>query len=312
MPVKSDIRHPTSETDPKFEFRNLAAIGSRDFGQDSDLELRASASSAPRARGLPRSTLPIIRQPLLRWFTWYSRRYLCRHFHSLRVSRSGRPPASALPLVVYSNHASWWDPLVWLVLKAEFFPGRKSFSPIDGAALQRYGMFRNFGFFGVEPGTRRGATQFLRSAEAILRDPGHLLALTPQGRFADARERPLRFQAGLGHLATRGQAAAYVPMAAEYVFWEERLPEILVRFGDPLEIQAPPAAAFDPEYWTGLFEQRLAATLDALAVEALRRDPDDFQVVLRGGAGQGGVYDWWRSLKAGLRGEAFTREHGRK
>ena len=29
-------------------------------------------------------------------------------------------------------------------------------------------------------------------------------------------------------------------------------------------------------------------------------------------AGQGGVYDWWRSLTAKLRGETFRKEHGRK
>ena len=43
-----------------------------------------------------------------------------------------------------------------------------------------------------------------------------------------------------------------------------------------------------------------------------RRDPDDFQQILRGGAGQGGIYDWWRMFSAKLRGEQFNREHGRK
>ena len=56
----------------------------------------------------------------------------------------------------------------------------------------------------------------------------------------------------------------------------------------------------------------MAATQDALAAEAQRREPDDFQTVLRGGAGQGGVYDWWRAAKAKLRGEKFRKEHGTK
>ena len=254
---------------------------------------RARHGSPGNARG-ETSLTPVIPNLLLNWFTWSSRRYLRRHFHSLRVSRSGPPPASALPLVLYSNHASWWDPLVCLVLKREFFPERRAFAPIDAAALERYRMFRKFGFFGVEQGARRGAVQFLRTAEAVLREPNHILALTPQSRFADARERPVRFQGGLGHLATRLQRAAFVPMAAEYVFWEERLPEILVRFGEPVEIQPPEGAAFDAKYWTTLFEQKLTATQEALSVEAQRRNPDDFQMVLRGGAGQGGVYDWWR------------------
>src|SRR5579859_5789895 len=81
------------------------------------LEVPAISSALEGRNGLPHSqTLPRISSPLLRWFTWYSRRYVRRHFHSVRVSRSGLPPASKLPLVIYSNHAAWWDALVCLVL----------------------------------------------------------------------------------------------------------------------------------------------------------------------------------------------------
>jgi 1-acyl-sn-glycerol-3-phosphate acyltransferase len=257
--------------------------------------------------------LPRISPLLLRWFTWYSRRYLRRHFHSLRISCAGLPPdVRGLPLVVYSNHASWWDALVCLVLKDEFFPERNAFTPMDAAMLERYGFFRKLGFFGVEQSSRRGAIQFLRTAENILREPDSLLAITPQSRFADVRERPVHFEAGLGHLAARAERAVFVPMAMELVFWEERLPEILVRFGEPVEIRKQPAEIFGAKYWTAVFEKKLEAAQDALAVEAQRRDPGDFEIVLRGGAGQGGVYDLWRGLKAKLRGEKFNREHGRK
>jgi len=259
------------------------------------------------------TTLPRISPLLLRWFTWYSRRYLRRHFHSLRISCAGLPPdVRGLPLVVYSNHASWWDALVCLVLKDQFFPERNAFTPIDAAMLERYGFFRKLGFFGVEQRSRRGAIQFLRTAGNILREPESLLAITPQGRFADARQRPVRFEAGLGHLAARAERAVFAPMAMELVFWEERLPEILVRFGEPVEIVTQPAEVFGAKYWTAVFEKKLEAVQDSLAAEAQQRDPGHFAIVLRGGAGQGGVYDLWRGLKAKLRGEKFNREHGRK
>jgi 1-acyl-sn-glycerol-3-phosphate acyltransferase len=257
--------------------------------------------------------MPSVWRPLLRGFTWYSRRYLRRHFHSLRVSRAGAPPETGgFPLVLYSNHSSWWDPLVCLVLKDEFFIDRTAYAPIDAVMLAHYGFFRRIGFFGVEQHTRRGAVQFLQTSEAILQSSQALLAITPQGRFVDVRERPVQFEAGLGHLAVRVQRALFVPVAAEYVFWEERLPEILVRFGVPVVIHARKPETFGPDDWTNLFEQQLTATQDALASEAERRCADDFQIVLRGGAGQGGIYDAWRSFKAGMRGERFTKEHGDK
>jgi 1-acyl-sn-glycerol-3-phosphate acyltransferase len=258
-------------------------------------------------------TVPRVSPLLLQWFTWYSRRYLRQHFHSLRISRSGLPPVAAdLPLVVYANHASWWDALVFLVTKNEFFPDRTAFAPMDAAMLERYQFFRKLGFFGVDQKTRRGAAQFLRIAEVVLQSPQTLLAITPQSRFVDVRERPLRFAPGLGHLAARIQQAAFVPFAVEYVFWEERLPEILIRFGEPLEIRSRPRTHSDADNWTARFEQELAKAQEDLAVEAKRRNPADFQILLSGGAGQGGVYDWWRFWKAGIRGETFRKEHGNK
>ncbi len=247
---------------------------------------------------------------LLGWFTWYSRRYIRRHFHSLRISRSSpAPTANGLPLVIYSNHASWWDPLVGLVLKAHCFRERNLFAPIDAAALRRYGLLRKLGFFPVEQKSSRGAVQFLRAATTILQSPHSVLAVTPQSRFADVRERPAQFQGGLGLLATRVERALFVPLAVEYVFWEERLPEILVRFGPPAAIGGS-SGALTADEWTAFFEARLTENQDVLATEAQRRNSNQFETILRGGAGQGGVYDWWRALGAKWRGETFRKEHG--
>lgn len=274
---------------------------------------REEAVVRARTREASLTSVPTQSSWLLGWFTWYSRRYLRRHFHSLRISRSGSAPGyREQSLVIYSNHASWWDPLVCLVLKAHRFPERQAFTPIDAAALERYGILRRVGFFPVEQRSARGAVQFLRTATAILKSPRNLLAITPQSRFADVRERPVHFEGGLGLLATRVGGAVFVPFAAEYVFWEERLPEILVRFGDAVVVQHKTVADKSPAEWTKLFESKMRENQDALAAEVQRRDPKDFQIVLRGGAGQGGVYDWWRSLKARCGGQNFEKEHGQR
>jgi 1-acyl-sn-glycerol-3-phosphate acyltransferase len=280
----------------------------------------AAAGVTPVDRGvlaplhkLPAGAVPEISSLLLGWFTWYARRYLRRHFHSLRISRSGSAPGYRdQPLVIYSNHASWWDPLVCLVLKAHRFPERHAFTPIAAAALERYGILRRLGFFPVEQRSARGAVQFLRTATAILKSPKNLLAITPQSRFADVRERPVQFEGGLGLLATRVDDVVFVPFAAEYVFWEERLPEILVRFGEAVVVKNPAASDKNSAAWTELFETKMQENQDALAAEVQRRSPEDFQMVLRGGAGQGGVYDWWRSIIARFRGKSFQREHGQR
>jgi 1-acyl-sn-glycerol-3-phosphate acyltransferase len=217
-----------------------------------------------------------------------------------------------LPLVVYVNHASWWDPLVCLLLQQHCFPGRSAFAPIDATALAQYRFFARLGFFGVEQNHVRGAAQFWRVANELLQRPASILWLTPQGRFADARERPARFRPGLGHLPERGATAAYVPLALEYAFWEERKPEVLGRFGEVEIVEQctsrRPARAGD---WTRHFEEKLARTQDALAAEVRRREPADFRTLLHARSGVGLGYDTWRRLRAWLGGRPFHSEHGR-
>ncbi len=254
--------------------------------------------------------LPIIWPLLHRWFTAYSVRYLRRHFHAVRLATDCRPALpNGRPVVLYANHASWWDPLVGMFLQDRLMAGRRLFAPIDATALERYRMFRRLGFFGVERGTRRGAAQFLRVSSRVLQEPDAILAVTPQGRFADVRERPVRFESGLGHLARRVPGACFLPMAVEYVHWDERLPEVLVRFGRPIVPGTPSGAWPGADDWTLTFEREMERTLDALAVQAQARRAESFETLLSGGAGQGGVYDWWRAIAARLRGGSFQREH---
>jgi len=266
--------------------------------------------------GGARGGLPEVRPWLLRLFRRFNRGYLRRHFHALRLSRAGRPPGSSVggaslagePLVIYLNHPSWWDPLVALCLAGELFGDRRSYGPIEARAAERYGFFRHLGFFGVERGTIAGARRFVDTATALLERPDTALWITPEGRFTDPRQRPVRLEPGLAHLARRLDHGVFLPLAVELPFWEERTPEALVYFGAPL-----PAAGLRgrPGEITAVLAAGLEAAQDALAREARERREEAFEVLLSGRAGVGGVYDLWRSLAARLRGEHFQREHGR-
>ena len=255
--------------------------------------------------------VPQVSQRLLKVFTWYVRRYVRKHFNAVRISRGGPfPELGDAPLLAYLNHPAWWDPMIGLVMATAFLPGRTHYAPIDDRELRRYRFFSRLGFFGVAPGTLAGARSLLNTGGQILLKPGAVLWLTPQGRFADVREKPLRFMPGIGHLAVRMHRGALLPIAVEYPFWEERFPEALVRFGAPVDA----AGLRDREVGDAnrLLESRLLVTQEALAGEAVRRDRDDFKVILAGRAGVGGVYDLWRRLRAWLGGRSFDPHHGKQ
>lgn len=282
------------------------------------MSVASPAPIAPTRTFTPRSVLggtlrPAAVRPrpcpgLVRAFAWYNRRYLARHFHAVRLlgTRPVNPPPE-IPLVVFLNHPSWWDPLLGLLAHHLFFGDRRGFAPIEAAMLERYRFFARLGFFGVEAGTTRGAVQFLRAALQRLETPGAALWVTPQGRFADVRERPVRFKPGLGHLAARLGRAVWLPLAIEITPWQERTPEALLHFGAPIESGGGHPS---PAAWTARLEAALEAAQDTLAAAACRRAPGDFQILLRGTAGVGGWYDRWRRVRARWRGEDFNPEHG--
>ncbi len=245
---------------------------------------------------------------LCRFFGAVMRRHMRRHFHAVRIARAGLPrlpPGRAA--IVYSNHPSWWDPALFIVLATTLLRGRKGYGPMDAAALERYRFMRRIGVFGIEPGGRRGAAAFLRTSAAILAEPDAMLWVTAEGAFADPRVRPVRLRPGTAHLMAHREGIVALPLALEYPFFAERLPEALCRFGEPLAGGDRGSVAS----WQARLEQHLTSTMDALAADAMTRDPSRFELVLRGRSGAGGIYDFVRRARAATRGERLAPGHGR-
>jgi 1-acyl-sn-glycerol-3-phosphate acyltransferase len=234
----------------------------------------------------------------------HAERHLSRHFNAVRLSKSQRPDlaaASGKPLIIYLNHPSWWDPLICLQLAAHFFPERRHYGPIDAGTSRQYRALQRLGFFGVEAGSAREARRFLTLSQEILGRPDAALWIPADGRFIDPRERPVRLRSGIGYLASRVRQAVLLPLALEVPFWDERLPEALVRFGEEIPAGDVGLSAGD---WTAVLEDRLESALDALAAESLARDPARFDVLVAGGGEAGGISEVWRRLKASFKGSA--------
>jgi 1-acyl-sn-glycerol-3-phosphate acyltransferase len=256
--------------------------------------------------GRPDAGLVPVSRPLLALFRTYLRWYLPRHFTAMRVAHAERfqfAPESDSPLIVCVNHASWWDPLTGLLLSEFLSPGRDLYVPMDEAALEHYGLFKRLGAFPVEQGTHRGAEQFLRLSMQVLSERRRVLWITPQDAFTDVRARPVTLQPGLAALAKRAPGATILPVAFEYTFWDERLPEILINVGEAMVV---PQDGTVPDLPTAM-----ARTLEELAALGIARDPAAFRMVLAGSSGVGGVYGGWQRLRDGLSGRGHKAEHGR-
>jgi 1-acyl-sn-glycerol-3-phosphate acyltransferase len=246
---------------------------------------------------------------LLALFELYLRWYIGRHFHGLRIAHGERFPREVRdPTIIYLNHPSWWDPLTCIMIARRFLPQVDHYAPMDEAALRRYRFFAKLGLFPVELNTTRGAMQFLRSATEIASTPNSILWLTPQGMFADARLRPLAFKDGLAKVLSRLPEATLLPLALEYVFWDERLPEIVVNVGIPIRINGSDKLVVEGS--SAALTEALGVAQEELAALAISRDSSRFEAILDGGAGIGVVYDLWQRMRSGMRGERYHPEHG--
>lgn len=250
------------------------------------------------------SRVPAVSRPVLRAFLQIVRLNLRRSFHKVRIGGVERLRDNTGPIIVYMNHASWWDPMIGFLLWAQL-PGRSHYGPMDAAALNRYKILSRVGVFPVDLSGGRGGIQFLRTAEEILRSGG-VLWVTPQGRFADVRDRPPVFKAGLASLVARVPGCTLIPVAMEYTFWDERTPEALLFVGERQHVQADESLA--------ALDERLAASLGDAMAELERcartRNPAAFPTtLLRGRAGVGGFYGLGQRLRALVLRQPYQAEH---
>ncbi len=255
-----------------------------------------------------RTPVPRISPFTLAFFRWIVRGYFRRHFRAVRLSGGHRFQHDGTPLIVYANHSSWWDPMVSVLLGHRRMPGRRHFAPMDAVSLERYGILKRIGIFPVALESARGAVQFLRTGEAVLAGGG-VLWVTPQGRFVDPRQRPLDFKPGLAALAHR-VAAKYgsctvLPLAIEYTFWNERLPEALLHFGEPVRVTASTTVE--------TLDVNLIAALEGTMAElqntSEQRDPRPFTTLLGGRQGTGGFYALGKRIKALAQRRPYRPEH---
>jgi 1-acyl-sn-glycerol-3-phosphate acyltransferase len=259
---------------------------------------RALAGAAPRRPS----------RAVLRFFDLYLSMYVPMHFRALRLASPERFPRDARPLIICISHPSWWDPLTSILLSRYLLRDADHYAPIDAASLPRYQILSKLGLFPVEQGTPRGAAQFLRAAQHILRDPNSLLWLTPQGSFTDVRTRPVVFKSGLGSLLKRLDHVTVMPLAYEYTFWDERKPEILAQCGEPLTFSRGRLVdASDISQDPGaVIAAALARTSDELAALAATRSPAHFHTVMAGDTHVTGLRATLRHLRAALRGNSYS------
>lgn len=247
---------------------------------------------------------PARRAPaFVRFFAAYSERLLRRRFAGMRLMHGGaellaRADRHAGPVLLTMNHASWWDPLVGLVLVSRHLASRTATAPMDLEQFQRFRFMKRLGMFGLDP-KHPNALELLTKHvdEFFRRESRPLVGITPQGAFSDVR-RPMRLRPGAASIAAAHADALVLVLCAEYTFWEQPRPEILLHVSE-----CPRPARESIAAWRRQLTDAMQSCADVLAERVIARDTAAFEhLAYAGGAQIHPVYDlllrWRRTTRA--------------
>jgi 1-acyl-sn-glycerol-3-phosphate acyltransferase len=162
----------------------------------------------------------------------YVRRRLRRNFFDVQVSGLERLDHMLRrgPLVLACNHVAWWDPLILMHLDAVL--GSDGYCLMDQKSLAQLPFFRWVGALPIDRTSPRSAYEDLASAARILRDPGQILAIFPQGGQRPAHL-PLVLKPGVEALARKTQAPV-VACALRYDYGQSPRPIVHLSIGEAL------------------------------------------------------------------------------
>lgn len=121
---------------------------------------------------------------------------------------------SHVPLLLASNHVSWWDPFTLREMQRALRPSSPVFVVMLERELARRPYFRRMGVHGIEPGSGASLRACIRQLRRRLEErPDGTVIFFPQGRIWPSFKRPLDFHPGVGLLARELAPLVVLPVA---------------------------------------------------------------------------------------------------
>lgn len=251
-----------------------------------------------------------------RFFGFFSgsvRRMFRRGFHGVHLDPSSIEVLDELnrhagPAIALGNHPGWWDPLVAVLLSKLYLPDRPMLAAMDRAELERFGILRRIGVFGIDPDDSESlAAQVDFLTQRFSERPNATFWITPQGEFTDVRL-PIRLRPGAAAVAARlDPAPKVVALAMDYCFWNDRKPELCMRVSR-VEAQARSGDRPSTTDWMRAMTGAMQDNQRLLTERVLRRNPEEWVAVIAGRTHQrtNPIYDLWLRAR-GRSGALRTR-----
>lgn len=143
-------------------------------------------------------------------------------------------------LLITPNHFTWWDGFFIHTICRYLLPEKKFHLMMLEEQLSRYWYFSRLGCFSMNPANTPSVKETLKYTIELLRSPDNLVVLYPQGQIRSYDQRPLHLKPGIDFIVKRTKGPCVIlPVGFKINYFDEKYPEIIVRFGDLLTNEEP-------------------------------------------------------------------------
>lgn len=130
------------------------------------------------------------------FFMWYAVWRVSRNFKPVTIV--GQVKDKDLPVLIISNHVSWWDGFWLQYLNQAIFKRRLHFMMLE-EQLTRFWFFNHAGGYSVRKGSR-SILESLNYTLDLLSDKRNLVFLFPQGEIVSSYKSHFEFEKGVSYI----------------------------------------------------------------------------------------------------------------
>ncbi len=130
------------------------------------------------------------------FFKWYTRKSIKRHFGIIQIM--GALNDKKLPVLLISNHLSWWDGFWADYVNQKLFRRVFHFMMLE-EQLRKYWLSNYVGGYSVNKSSR-SMVETLDYTSELLSNPENLVLIFPQGEIQSMHNQSIEFERGLGRI----------------------------------------------------------------------------------------------------------------
>ncbi len=159
------------------------------------------------------------------FFKFYAVYKIHRNFKQTVIT--GDYHDKGLPVLLLSNHLSWWDGFWAMYVNVKLLKRKFHFMMLE-EQLKRFSFFINTGGYSVKRGARSVVESLNYTAE-LLSDNRNMVLLFPQGKITSIYDQTLIFEKGVEHILKKVEGKVQIIFMANLVdYFSDEKPSLFI------------------------------------------------------------------------------------